>query len=70
MVIEAYSPAQVGRNSGGPMQPERCMSEAGLREELAGLDVVRVAEIEREISEGKYHQGLSAVVQYVGRKPT
>jgi len=68
-VLEAYTPEQVGRGTGGPPVPELTMTEAGLREELAGLDIVRCQERLRHVSEGKYHQGESAVVQVLARKP-
>ena len=69
MLLEAYTPAQVGRGTGGPPVADLCMSLEALREELQGLDIVIGQEIEREVREGKYHQGKSAVVQFLGRKP-
>jgi len=69
-VLEAYTPAQVGRGTGGPQVPELTMSEAGLRDELAGLEIVRCQELVRHVAEGKYHQGESAVVQVVARRPS
>ena len=44
------------------------MSLKELESELNGLDFVVGAEIERNISEEKYHQGESAVVQVVACK--
>lgn len=69
MILEAYTPAQVGQGTGGPPDPALCMSANDLREELAGLDFEILVERERRVSEGKYHQGGSAVVQMVARKP-
>ena len=68
-VLEAYTPAQVGRGTGGPPIPELTMTEAGLREELDGLEFVRCNELVRHVAEGKYHNGESAVVQLVARAP-
>lgn len=67
-VLEAYTPAQLGRGTGGPPVAELTMTEAALRDELDGLEILESREIEREVREGKYHDGLSAVVQWVGRK--
>jgi hypothetical protein len=39
-----------------------------LKVELDGLDFIIGAEVVRNISEGKYHQGESAVVQIVACK--
>ncbi len=69
MVLEAYTPAQVGRGTGGPPDPALTMTLAGLREELAGLDFAIGRELEREVREGRYHQGPSSVVQVLAFKP-
>ncbi len=68
MVLEAYTPAQVGRGTGGPPNPVMCMTAEGLRQELAGLELTLLREIERDVAEGKYHNGSSCVVQMVARK--
>jgi hypothetical protein len=44
------------------------MSSADLACELCGLEIVKNVEMEREVHEGKYHQGLASVVQFVGKK--
>jgi SAM-dependent methyltransferase len=63
LILEAYTPGQIALGTGGPRDPGMCMTLAGLREELAGLEVVLGVEKEREVQEGKYHRGRSAVVQ-------
>lgn len=68
-VLEAYRPEQVGRGTGGPPVPELTMKLDELKVELAGLEFTHGESLEREVHEGKYHNGLSAVVQLVGRKP-
>jgi len=40
-----------------------------LERELQGLDLDILRECVRPIAEGRYHQGDSAVVQVLGRKP-
>lgn len=69
-ILEAYTPRQLqmpGR--GGPKeQPDMFMPLESLREELRGLDLLLAQEIDREVNEGRYHTGASAVVQIVGRK--
>lgn len=72
-LLEAYIERQLEMPGvGGPPASGRSlfMSLAGLREELAGLDLVIAREVEREVSEGRYHRGLSAVVQVAARKPS
>ncbi len=65
LVLEAYTPDQIGRGTGGPPVPELTMTLAALREELAGLDLVHAAELERPVLEGNGHTGLGAVVQVI-----
>ncbi|MBK7539443.1 MAG: class I SAM-dependent methyltransferase [Myxococcales bacterium] len=67
-LLEAYTPAQVARGTGGPRDPQLCMTLAGLRHELDGLSFLHGAELEREIHEGAHHHGTSSVVQVVAQK--
>jgi 2-polyprenyl-3-methyl-5-hydroxy-6-metoxy-1,4-benzoquinol methylase len=67
-VLEAYAPGQTQRSTGGPREPERCMTAKTLREELAGLTFVRCLEGTRFVHEGRYHDGDSDVVQVLARR--
>ena len=69
LLIEAYSPKQLGFSSGGPTRRELLIDAAQLQHELAALKPLILQEVEREIAEGRAHQGPSAVVQFFGRKP-
>lgn len=68
-LLEAYTPDQIGRGTGGPQLPEMTMTLAGLRAELAGLEFVHAVETERDVVEGAGHTGIGAVVQVIARKP-
>ena len=68
-LLEAYSPDQVGRGTGGPPVRELTMALPDLKEELAGLTFLHAESLERDVSEGKYHQGRSAVAQILGQRP-
>ena len=70
LLLEAYTPDQVGRGTGGPPIAELTMTLAGLREELDGLDVVLGQELVRDVVEGSGHSGPGAVVQLVARRPS
>ena len=70
-ILEAYIEQQLNMNAvGGPTatQQERFGSLAVLRSELAELEEITGIEKSRMISEGKRHQGLSAVVQFIAKK--
>ena len=62
-VLEAYTPEQIVFGTGGPPTAELTMNLDALRQELAGLKLLRAEEMEREVHEGRYHNGRSAVVQ-------
>jgi SAM-dependent methyltransferase len=62
-VLEAYTPAQLAYDTGGPRSVELLMTAAQLRDELAGLEFEIVRELERDVCEGSKHTGRAAVVQ-------
>jgi SAM-dependent methyltransferase len=68
-LLEAYTPQQIGRATGGPSEADRMMTADGLRAELAGLEAEIAHELEREVHEGVRHTGLAQVVQFAARKP-
>lgn len=70
-LFEAYTYEQTKMDAvGGPPadQPDRFGSLLHLRDELSELDEVLGIEKQRMVSEGNRHQGLSAVVQFIGKK--
>lgn len=67
-VLEAYSPEQLARGTGGPQSPDMVATLAELQAELTGLAWQHGVTLEREVHEGRYHNGLSTVVQLIGRK--
>jgi SAM-dependent methyltransferase len=68
-VLEAYTPAQLAFNTGGPKSPELLMTLADLRGELSGLDLLIGREIVRDVVEGNGHTGRGSVVQILARRP-
>jgi SAM-dependent methyltransferase len=66
LVLEAYTPNQIGRGTGGPQDPDLLASLAELTRELAGLEFVHARERDREVREGAYHTGAASVVQLIG----
>jgi SAM-dependent methyltransferase len=68
LILEAYTPAQLAFGTGGPKSPELCMTLAGLRAELSGLNFVIARELERDVIEGHGHTGRGAVVQILARR--
>ncbi len=68
MILEAYRPKQLEYKTGGPPTAEMMMTLSDLKDELRGLELLTFQEKDREISEGIGHQGMSAVVEVLGKK--
>lgn len=69
LLLEAYTPDQLGRGTGGPRSADLLITADILRAEIPGLDFLHLEELEREVVEGTGHTGLASVVQLVARKP-
>ncbi len=69
LLLEAYTPKQLELKTGGPPTLDMLMTLPALREELSGLELLVGEEKLREVREGAYHAGKSAVVQVVARRP-
>jgi SAM-dependent methyltransferase len=67
-LLEAYTPDQIGRGTGGPGSADLMMTIEDLRSELEPLEFVHAEEREREIVEGTHHTGVGSVVQVIARK--
>lgn len=68
LLVEAYTLDQLPRTTGGPKDPDMLMSCALLEREFPHCEPILSREIEREVNEGKFHYGLSSVVQFIARK--
>ena len=68
MLLEAYTLAQLARNTGGPKDPDLLMACSEIEIEFPNCDLILSQEIEREVIEGKFHTGLASVVQFIARK--
>lgn len=69
LILEAYHPKQLTFKTGGPPEAALMMSLDELKEEFDGLEFYHDAELDREVSEGRLHTGIGAVVQLVAIKP-
>jgi SAM-dependent methyltransferase len=68
-VLEAFSKEQLAYGTGGPQSLDMLMSLDDLKRELAGLEIIHAVKMEREVREGRGHNGLASVVQVLGIKP-
>jgi SAM-dependent methyltransferase len=67
-LLEAYTPKQLELRTGGPPTADMMMTLAAVREELADLEWLSGEEKLRDVHEGSYHNGSSAVLQVLARK--
>jgi SAM-dependent methyltransferase len=67
-VLEGFAPRQLELGTGGPRSRELLMELDVIRQELPGLHFEIARETERELAEGKYHNGTAAVVQVLAVK--
>jgi SAM-dependent methyltransferase len=69
LLLEAYTLAQLPKNTGGPKDPDMLMSAAGLRREFPNCEVLLAREIDRDVLEGGHrYGGVGSVVQFIARK--
>lgn len=68
LVIEAYSKEQLAFKTGGPPIVELLYSINELEGDFSDFKTIKIEQLERNISEGKFHNGLSSVIQVIGEK--
>jgi SAM-dependent methyltransferase len=69
LMLQGYRPKQLEYKTGGPPHAENLYTADLLRRELAGLEILHLAEHDSVIAEGTGHKGMSALIDFVGRKP-
>ena len=68
VVLEAYAPDQLQRNTGGPKDPLLLAPLETILSELSGLAIEHQAALVRNVGEGRFHTGEASVVQVVARR--
>ena len=69
LLIEGYTPKQLEFGTGGPKQPDQLYTDEMLRGAFPGFEVLELRQYEAELDEGSRHRGMSAVIDFVARKP-
>lgn len=69
VMLHGYTPKQIEYGTGGPPNPENMYTEEILRAAFVGWEVLVCRAHEREISEGRGHAGMSALIDFIARKP-
>lgn len=68
LLLEGFSKKAVGKKSGGPGQEAMLFSKENLLDDFSNLEVLKLEELDVELNEGEFHQGLASVIRFVGRK--
>ncbi|MCD8494429.1 MAG: class I SAM-dependent methyltransferase [Burkholderiaceae bacterium] len=69
LLIEGYGLKQLDYKTGGPGIPEHLYTLDLMREYFGDMHIEVLEEYDAELSEGKGHHGMSALVDLVARKP-
>ncbi|MFM8375934.1 MAG: SAM-dependent methyltransferase [Phenylobacterium sp.] len=69
LLLEGYRPEQLANGTGGPSQVEHLYTEGLLREAFGGLEILELVSRDAVIREGAGHDGLSALIDLVARRP-
>lgn len=68
LIMEVFSKDQLGRKSGGPQHLDLLYSEEDLRADFSGLNLLHIQALETNLHEGRYHEGMAAVIRLTGKK--
>jgi len=69
MLIEGYGPRQLEYRTGGPSDLANLYTAELLRTEFGSFEIIELTSYDARLSEGSRHDGMSALVDLVARKP-
>lgn len=68
LLLQGYRPEQIGYGTGGPPFVENLYTAELLRAAFAEMEILELAEYDREQPEGMHSRGLCALIDLVARK--
>ena len=69
VVIQGYRPEQLRYGTGGPKEVDHLYTAAMMRQAFDGFAILHLAEHDDIVREGSGHNGMSALIDLVARKP-
>ena len=69
VLLHGYTPKQLEYKTGGPSDIENMYTKELLRKEFASWDIEEMVEYEEDVAEGIRHNGRSALIGMIARKP-
>jgi cyclopropane fatty-acyl-phospholipid synthase-like methyltransferase len=68
LLLHGYTPKQLEYGTGGPSKVENLYTRDLLEGAFGDFTDLRITDYEKDVSEGKRHNGMSAMIDLVGRK--
>ena len=68
LLMEGYRPRQLEYGTGGPSNIANLWTRELLETSFADFSSIEISEGDRELAEGTHHVGMSALIDFVGRK--
>ena len=68
LLMEGYGPKQLDYGTGGPKRLDWLYTPALLEEAFSDFSSIEIEEYETELDEGARHKGMSALIDFIGRK--
>ena len=68
-LLESYNKKQMKFDTGGPREVSYLLSLYELKKAFENFDMILTQDVERAILEGRSHNGISSVTQFIARKP-
>lgn len=68
LLLEGYRPEQIGYATGGPPFVENLYTEQMLAHAFSDFEILRLDSYDAQISEGRAHSGMSALIDLVARR--
>lgn len=68
VILEAFNPLQLQNGSAGPKELSMLYTKEILTNDFSKIEILKLATEKIILNEGKYHQGLSDIIRFVGQK--
>jgi SAM-dependent methyltransferase len=68
-LLEGYRPEELAYGTGGELDASRLYARTWLQHAFRDWDIIELKEYDTELHEGSAHNGLSALIDLVARKP-
>lgn len=68
VIYEAFRKEQIELDSGGPKNIDMLLNKEILKTDFRNLSIELLEELEVDLSEGEYHQGVSRIIRMIAKK--